>query len=267
MDTAGRFSPDASQVAFVSDRGGNQQVWVAGRDGSALRSVTNMPDATMSVGSWSPDGQWIAFDGTIAGNSDIYVVRADGGTIRRLTTSTAAQIDPEWSHDGRTIYFSSNESGSSAIWRIPASGGTPVRLSSEPGFDPRESPDGRTIYFLDRVRWFGFGATAVLKQMPTAGGAASTVDIAVSPGAWDVTDRGIVFAMPRLGVLDPSPAPDVVALYDFADHRVRPLGELNFRIAPFGTSRFLIASRDGRWALGAHVDHWDRDIMVIDNFR
>ena len=131
MDTAGRFSRDGSKVAFVSDRGGSQQVWVAGRDGTELRTVTSLQDATMSVGSWSPDGQWIAFDATVAGNSDIYVVRADGGSIKRLTRGAAAEIDPEWSHDARWLYFSSNASGTSAIWKLPASGGTPVRLSSD----------------------------------------------------------------------------------------------------------------------------------------
>jgi Tol biopolymer transport system component len=37
-DLPGRFSPDGTMVAFVSDRGGSQQVWLAGRDGSAVRS-------------------------------------------------------------------------------------------------------------------------------------------------------------------------------------------------------------------------------------
>ena len=54
---------------------------------------------------------------------------------------------------------------------------------------------------------------------------------------------------------------------DFAEARVRPLGELADRVAPFGLYRFVVASRDGRWVLAAHIDRWDRDIMVIDNFR
>ena len=45
MDTPGRFSPDGRQVAFASDRSGNQQLWVANVDGSALHSVTELQDA------------------------------------------------------------------------------------------------------------------------------------------------------------------------------------------------------------------------------
>jgi hypothetical protein len=40
-----------------------------------------------------------------------------------------------------------------------------------------------------------------------------------------------------------------------------------FRVGPFGINHFLTPSRDGRWALAPHVDRWDRDILVVDNFR
>ena len=63
MDLPGRFSSDGTQVAFVSNRGGSQQVWVAGRDGSALRSVTRLQDASVNVGGWSPDGRWVTYGG------------------------------------------------------------------------------------------------------------------------------------------------------------------------------------------------------------
>ena len=60
--------------------------------------------------------------------------------------------------------------------------------------------------------------------------------------------------------------PDVLQLYDFAERRVRTLGELAFQVASFGTDRFLTVSRDGRWVLAAHVDRWT-DILVVDDFR
>ena len=123
MDSPGRFSPDGGQVAFASDRGGSPQVWVAARDGSALRSVTRFDSATVNVGSWSPDGQRVVFDATVAGTTDLYVVRTDGGELKRLTESPAIEIDPEWSRDGAWIYYSSNVSGTPTIWKMPAQGG------------------------------------------------------------------------------------------------------------------------------------------------
>jgi hypothetical protein len=55
--------------------------------------------------------------------------------------------------------------------------------------------------------------------------------------------------------------------YDFVDGQTRPLGTTRFPVAPFFTTRFLVASRDGRWAVASHVDRIDRDIMVLDHFQ
>ena len=61
--------------------------------------------------------------------------------------------------------------------------------------------------------------------------------------------------------------PDVLALLDPTDHSVRPLRELGFGVARFGTRRFVVLSRDAQWALASHIDRWERDIYVVDNFR
>jgi Tol biopolymer transport system component len=266
MDVPGRFSPDGAHVAFVSDRSGTQQVWVAGRDGSGLRSVTTFTDSTINVASWSPDNEFVIVDANVAGNTDIYAVPVNGGTVRRMTQGPSAETDAEWSRDGRWIYYASNESGATAIWKMPAGGGAPVRLTSEVGFEPHESPDGRTLYFVDARRTYGLGPVATLKQIPVDGGTSSVVEARVMPGAWAVTDTGIVFVAGRPNQ-DVSHQPDVLAVYDFAERRVHQLGVLPFRVTPAGASRFLTVSRDGRWAVASHVDKWDRDVLVIDNFR
>jgi hypothetical protein len=155
------------------------------------------------------------------------------------------------------------------IWRIPAGGGTPVQLTSDLGFEPRESPDGRSIYFIDRPRFGGLGSVASPKRVPADGGAVERMDVPVMAGAWEVIDTGIVFVfVPGLGgAIDFARPPDVLQIYDFLDRRVRTLGTLAVRVGPFGASHFFTASRDGRWALASHVDRWDRDIFVVDNFR
>ena len=268
FDTPGRFSPDSRQVAFASDRSGSQQIWIANVDGSGLRSVTQLQDATVSLGSWSPDGRSLAFDATIGDKTHIYHVPVGGGAVKRLTDGTATEIDPEWSRDGRWIYYASNESGRSAIWKVPAGGGARTRLTAELGFEPRESPDG-SIYFIDRPRYFGLGPVATLKRVSVHGGAAEKVDVPVMPGAWDVTETGIVFIFVAGlgGPQDFARAPDVLQVYDFAQRRIQTLGTLPFRVGPFGVNHFLTVSRDGQWAVASHVDRWDRDIFVVDGFR
>jgi Tol biopolymer transport system component len=268
IDMPGRFSRDGRQLAFESDRNGDAQIWVAGRDGSDLRSVTAPKTAFVNAGSWSPDGRFVAVEGLSDGNSNIYIVGADGGPPRRLTSARAVESDPEWSRDGIWIYYASNTSGRSEIWKVPAAGGTATRLTTHGGFEPRESPNGRTIYFVDARVGNGLVSAATLKQIPSAGGAETVVFSGLPPGAWDVTDRGVVFVTGNAGVRSTTPdTEDALDLYSFADRRVHRLGVLPFPMARYGVRRLLTVSADGRWALAAHIDRWDRDILVADNFR
>jgi Tol biopolymer transport system component len=266
MDVPGRFSPDGSHVAFVTDRTGMQQVWIAGRDQSDCRSLTNLPHATVNLGSWSPDGQSIAFDATVAGNTNIYVVSVNGGPLTQLTDGSAIELDPEWSHDGRWIYFSSNESGRSEIWKMSATGGTRLKLTTSGGFDPRESQDGRFVYFVTLTRWYGLGPGTRLQRVSTQGGATSMVPVDVMPGAWGLAGDSVMYLVARAESLT-SPDADIVAVYDIATERVHELGPLPFRVGPYGATRFFVVSPDGRWALASHVDSWNRDIFVLDNLR
>jgi Tol biopolymer transport system component len=266
VDVPGRFSRDGSHVGFVSDRSGAQQVWVARRDQSGLRSVTQLKDATANLGSWSPDGRSIVFDATIAANTDIYITSVDGGSLTRLTDGPAIEMDPEWSRDGRWIYYASDETGRSEIWRMSADGRTRIKLTSGGGFDPRESSDGQFVYFVTAQRRFGLTAGTRLERVATQGGAASLVHSGVVPGAWDLADDRVVFLVPRPGI-NVSDEPDILATFDIPQQRVHELGSLAFRVAPFFVNRFLAVSPDGRWVLAAHQDSSDRDILVLDNFR
>ncbi|MGH9311794.1 MAG: TolB family protein, partial [Vicinamibacterales bacterium] len=267
MDTPGRFSRDGAHVAFTSNRSGSRQVWVATRDCSAPRGVTAIEAASVNIGSWSPDGRAVAFDAVIDGNADVYVVGAEGGPIRRLTDKPSVDSDPEWSGDGRWIYYVSDASGRSEIWRIPAGGGQAAKVTSGGGFEPREASDGRTLYYVDRPRRMeGLGANVTLKQVPASGGEERVVLSGVRAGTWDITDRGIIFLTTDSDLPIPGREGDALAFYDFADRRVRPLAKLSFNLARFQAPR-LTVSRDGRWVLANHLDAWERDVMVADNFR
>jgi Tol biopolymer transport system component len=268
IDIPGRFSRDGKQVAFTSNRDGSFQVWVADRDGSALRPVTHLEDAMVSLGSWSPEGGRLAFDVTVRNHTDIYTVAVGGGAVTKLNEGAGNASDPEWSRDGRWIYFSSDRSGSPAIWKMPANRGIPEQLTFEAGFDPRESPDERTVYFMDRPKGFGVGPRVTLKQVSVDGGRVEDVPLHVPHGAWDVTDSGIAFVADQSdGIQNSRGGRDVLQQYDFADHHIRTIARLGFLIGPYGVPRFLAVSRDGQWALASHTDHWERDIVAIDGFR
>ncbi len=55
-----RWSPDSQQIAFVSNRSGNSQIWIMNADGNAARQVTNLATEADGV-LFSPNGQFLLF--------------------------------------------------------------------------------------------------------------------------------------------------------------------------------------------------------------
>jgi len=66
------------QIAFMSSRDGNDEIYIMNADGSGQTRLTDNP-AYDAAPVWSPDGQRIAFYSTRDGNSEIYVMNADAG--------------------------------------------------------------------------------------------------------------------------------------------------------------------------------------------
>jgi Tol biopolymer transport system component len=91
----GDWSPDGKQIAFVSDRGGAHEIFVANPDGSGLVRLTDTPGSN-SLPRWSPDGKTIAFISSRDGFDEIYLMEADGGHQTRLTSNPANQTCPHW---------------------------------------------------------------------------------------------------------------------------------------------------------------------------
>jgi hypothetical protein len=58
------WSPDGSQIAFMSNRDGGFDLWVMNADGSNQRQITHTGAKRANNPVWSPDGKWIAFNTT-----------------------------------------------------------------------------------------------------------------------------------------------------------------------------------------------------------
>jgi hypothetical protein len=82
-DTAPSASPDGEQVAFMTQRSGNWDVYVVNSDGSGLKSLT--PDASNEgLPVWSPDGRSIAFLSDRNGTWGLWVMDSDGSNQYQL---------------------------------------------------------------------------------------------------------------------------------------------------------------------------------------
>ncbi|MBK9008430.1 MAG: PD40 domain-containing protein [Anaerolineae bacterium] len=71
------WSPDGSRLAFVSDREGNEEIYLISPDGSNLVNLTNNAGSDFNP-VWSPSGRYIAFLSTRDGLFSLYVMNADG---------------------------------------------------------------------------------------------------------------------------------------------------------------------------------------------
>ena len=144
---AGAFvSPDGSRVAFVSDRSGDRELWIAGRDGSRAAQLTKLGAERMGLGGWSPDGASILFHSFANGQADIYLADPDTGECTQLTFDPSDEQQSSWSRDGEWIYFQSRQEGG-RIMRIAPDGSESKAVLEVAGSFPRESWDGSKLVY------------------------------------------------------------------------------------------------------------------------
>ena len=143
------FGGGQGNIAFVSNRDGNAEIYVGNVDGSGLARLTNNPEID-DWPDWSPDGSKIAFTRYTGGAPDIYVMNANGSLQTNISTNAAWDSDPSWSPDGSRIAFDSNRGGGALqIWIMNANGSGPLQITSTVQLNdsPDWSPDGNRICF------------------------------------------------------------------------------------------------------------------------
>jgi Tol biopolymer transport system component len=134
------------EIAFVSYRTGNSEIYVMDVNRGFVHSLTNLRYYAHNP-AWSPDGEHIVFESTHEGEYGVYVVDASGHNLRRLVAGRAGA--PAWSPDGSQLAFSSERDGNYEIYTANADGSAIRRLTFDKAsdFNPAWSPDGTRIIF------------------------------------------------------------------------------------------------------------------------
>ncbi|MEZ5286089.1 MAG: amidohydrolase family protein [Vicinamibacterales bacterium] len=142
-----RFSPDGRTIAFLSDRTGVENLWIADADGSNPRAVSkdgltrDRPQIMLSP-SWTPDGQYIVVSKARApdpGTFWLFLYHRDGGAGVRVGAPPPPQRAPG------------------------AEGPPPPPPANRMG--AVVSPDGRYIYYAQRTGSFTYNARFPLWQI------------------------------------------------------------------------------------------------------
>jgi len=172
-----RFSPDGSEIAFTSDAGGGDNIWIMDADGGNARQLTKESFRLLNNPNWSPDGQYIAARKHYTtqrslGTGEIWIYHRNGGggvaVVEKPSEQHQKELgEPTFSPDGRYIYFSLDKTpGSTFVYAQDSNGQifeirrhdletgkTESYVSGAGGsVRPAPSPDGKQLAFVRRIR-------------------------------------------------------------------------------------------------------------------
>jgi Tol biopolymer transport system component len=259
------YAPDG-RIAFVSDRSGSREIWLANPDGSGQTRVTNLNGPAIGHLQWSPDGTRIGFDSAPNGRSTIFAIDiagADRGEPKRLSSESSADAAPSWSADGKFIYFASERTGRWEVWRRPALGGPAVQITRNRGFVSRASPDHEWVYFAGAPKQ---GIWRI--RLATSGDdMASGEELVIGP-PYHVQSDGWTLAGNEIIFLDRASGTRTAAIraYNVSTHAVRLISSLRELFSDRDDITVSV-SPDRKWILYSQLDRSGSNIFVADRTR
>jgi hypothetical protein len=152
VERSAAYSPDGSQVAFISDRTGRRQLWVSDGAGEKATEWTQNFEVDMQTPAWSRDGSKIVFTGEgPAGLDQLFVAGRDAHTALRVTNDGLDYSGAVWSHDGAKVYAAAAVKNVYSIYRLPSASGTPEKILPGCAAVVGVEPTGKGLYAVRRV--------------------------------------------------------------------------------------------------------------------
>jgi tricorn protease len=148
-ETIPAWSPDGKWIAFVSDRSGRDEVWVAETSGQGPRQLSDSETEKLAL-VWAPDSKSLAFTGS---DHKLHLVDLASGRARALASSEVGNVQaPDFSPDGRWIaYTVVDRDLRPHVQVVPSAGGPERRIDDDDLFSSsgaRFTPDGKRLIFL-----------------------------------------------------------------------------------------------------------------------
>jgi len=182
--TVPQWSPDGKWIAFISDRSGQDDIWICDQFGEKLRKITNAANEK-SQPEWSHDSQYLLFADSERNLNRVAV--ADGKINVVAKARTGRPQAYSFSPDAKWVIFTRQHVDlRSQVIVAPAAGGEEHRIDSDDAYSSTNGAwtrDGKAILYV-------------------AGGAPGGGIAAIGGGAGLTSDLNIV----SLTKLDKNPA-------------------------------------------------------------
>ncbi|HSR52520.1 MAG TPA: S41 family peptidase [Acidobacteriota bacterium] len=153
-DKAPAWSPDGSQIAFISDMDGEEELYLIAQDGRGeVEQLTDGNQAMLYFPLWSPDGERIAYSDK---EGRLFVLTLEDRSVQQIADEKGGQIPGySWSPKGRFMTFAlSDPNGFSSIYIWDSQDGQLHRVTDEifNEFSPVWGSDGDYLFYLsDRM--------------------------------------------------------------------------------------------------------------------
>ncbi len=144
------WSPDGARIAFISDKSGEEEVYVVPQDGSKPpEQLTNGGQAMRYAPEWSPDGKRLAFSDK---DGKVYVLTVADKKLTEVARTRRGQIrDYAWSPRGNFLAFSMpSVSGFLSIYIWSAQDNQLHHITDElfNSYSPAWDPKGEYLYYF-----------------------------------------------------------------------------------------------------------------------
>jgi TolB protein len=137
-----------TKIAFVSNRDGNDEIYIMDYDGKRQTRVTYNQDIDI-LPNWSFDREKILYTSYRKGNADLYMFYLYTGKTEVLATG-GANYSADWSREGDRITYTSTRTGDAEIFIKDMNTRKDKQITFTPAIDtsPCWSPNGREIAFV-----------------------------------------------------------------------------------------------------------------------
>jgi tricorn protease len=159
-----RWSPDGKWIAFISDRTGREEIWMADELGHGLKQLTDA-DCEKSAPVWSPDSKSILWFGS---DHKLRLLTLETGASEVVASDEFGEIEaPAFSPDGKWISYDKEDALlRTHVYIKPLSGGAEKMIAAEDFLisgDAKWTADGKKLLLLGGV---GAPNMAALNRTP-----------------------------------------------------------------------------------------------------